>query len=129
MEMTCLHVRDLFKKRKKWIQRMTQGPQILNSQKVAEMLGCTPRTVEDYARAGRFPGAKFGDGWVFVLDLIVDTVRQIAIEEAAARRAKVAESEDRAVLVVAVDPAELARTKSRRRAPASTQAFAHLLRA
>lgn len=108
---------------------MTQGPQILNLQKVAEMLGCTPRTVEDYARAGRFPGAKFGDGWVFVLDLIIDTVRQIAIEEAAARRAKLDESADRAASDIAVNPTEISRTKSRRRASANTQAFAHLLRA
>jgi transcriptional regulator with XRE-family HTH domain len=129
MEMTCLHVRDLFKKRKKWIQRMTQGPQILNSQQVAEMLGCSPRTVEDYARAGRFPGAKFGDGWVFVLDLIIDTVRQITIEEAAARRAKLDESADPAASVFAVNPTDISRTKSRRRAPANTSVFAHLLHA
>lgn len=103
--------------------------QILNTQDVGDMLGFSPRTVEDYARAGRFSGAKFGDGWIFLHDLIVDTVRQIAIEEAAARRAKADESADRAAGVITVDPAELSRTKSRRRAPANTWAFAHLLRA
>ena len=52
---------------------------ILNAVQVAELLGCTPQTVADHARAGRLPGYKFGDGWVFSSDLIVDAVKKMSL--------------------------------------------------
>ena len=53
------------------------------------MLGCAPRTVEDYARTGVFRGKVFGDGgWVFVTELLIEDVAALCIKEAEARRAK-----------------------------------------
>ena len=52
---------------------------ILDAGAVAAMLGCSARTVEDHARAGVLPGTKFGEGWVFVDELVVDAVRRKSI--------------------------------------------------
>ena len=58
---------------------------ILDADTVAAMLGCSTRTVEDHARAGVLPGTKFGEGWVFVDELVVDAVRRKSIAEAEQR--------------------------------------------
>lgn len=58
---------------------------ILNAVQVAELLGCTPQTVADHARAGRLPGYKFGDGWVFSTDLIIDAVKKLSLVNAEQR--------------------------------------------
>ena len=52
---------------------------ILDTGAVAAMLGRSARTVEDHARAGVLPGTKFGEGWVFVDELVVDAVRRKSI--------------------------------------------------
>ncbi len=53
---------------------------------VAHILGCTERTVEDHARAGRLPGLKFGTSWVFPMGALVTRLDEWALEEAALRR-------------------------------------------
>lgn len=53
---------------------------IMNAEQVAALLGCSKRTVEEHARDGTLPGAKFGDGWVFAADLVVDAVKRISLE-------------------------------------------------
>ena len=58
---------------------------ILNAQEVAVLLECSVKSVQDYARSGRLPGVKFGDGWVFSSDLLVETVKKLSIEEAEKR--------------------------------------------
>jgi len=58
---------------------------ILYSKDVSELLQCSVRTVEDYARAGRLPSLKFGDGWVFPTEALIQTVNCMAKEEAAKR--------------------------------------------
>lgn len=58
-------------------------PPILNAEQVAELLHCSRRTVEDHARAGTLPGAKFGEGWVFVTELLMETVKQMSVKPAA----------------------------------------------
>lgn len=68
---------------------------ILTTEEVAELLKCSTRTVEDHARSGRIPGAKFGDGWVFAADLVVEAVKRISLEEAK-RRAPAPEPEKKA---------------------------------
>ena len=45
---------------------------ILNAQQVADLLGCSVKTVENHARAGHIPGTKFGDGWVFASELVIE---------------------------------------------------------
>ncbi len=55
---------------------------ILTAQEVAELLCCSVKTVENHARAGTIPGAKFGDGWVFVSELVIEAVKTISQQEA-----------------------------------------------
>jgi excisionase family DNA binding protein len=58
---------------------------ILTAQEVAELLCCSIKTVENHARAGSIPGAKFGDGWVFASELVIEAVKAISLREAEAR--------------------------------------------
>ena len=58
---------------------------ILSAQEVADLLYCSVKTVENHARAGTIPGAKFGDGWVFVSELVIEAVKTISQQEAAER--------------------------------------------
>ena len=64
--------------------RLNMAP-IMNAQEVADLLGCSVKTVENHARAGSLPGTKFGDGWVFSADLVIDAVKAISQQEAATR--------------------------------------------
>jgi hypothetical protein len=61
---------------------MSALPPILDSKDVSELLQCSIRTVEDYARAGRLPSLKFGDGWVFPTEALIQAVNCMAKEEA-----------------------------------------------
>lgn len=58
---------------------------IMNAQEVAQLLGCSIKTVENQARAGRIPGTKFGDGWIFVTELVIEAVKSISQREAEQR--------------------------------------------
>ncbi len=58
---------------------------IMNAQEVADLLGCSVKTVENHARAGTIPGTKFGDGWVFSSELVIEAVKTISQQEAATR--------------------------------------------
>jgi len=58
---------------------------ILTAEEVAQLLCCSVKTVENLARAGSIPGAKFGDGWVFSADLVIEAVKTISLKEAAER--------------------------------------------
>lgn len=55
--------------------------QILNTQDVGDMLGFSPRTVEDYARAGRFPSTKFSVGWTCMHNLIIKSIQKLTIKD------------------------------------------------
>ena len=61
--------------------------QILNSTQVAEMLGCTSRTVEEHARTGTLKATKFGESWIFLSDLVIEDIR-IKCEVEAEQRKK-----------------------------------------
>jgi excisionase family DNA binding protein len=52
---------------------------------VAQLLKCSERTVEDYARSGRLPAVKFGDGWLFPTEALLRAVNRLAEDEAALR--------------------------------------------
>lgn len=54
---------------------------IMNAEQVAALLECSKKTVEDHARKGTIPGAKFGDGWVFSADLVIEAVKQQSINK------------------------------------------------
>lgn len=60
--------------------------QILNSTQVAEMLGCTPRTVEEHARSGTLKATKFGESWIFLSDMVIEGIRAKCEAEAEQRR-------------------------------------------
>lgn len=53
---------------------------ILTAAETAKLLCCSVRTVEDHARAGRLPGVKFGDGWIFSADLLIEAVKKLSLE-------------------------------------------------
>jgi hypothetical protein len=64
-------------------------PPIFTSETAAQALGCSARTVEDYARRGQIPGMLFGDGgWVFVASVFIDAVARLTLEEAERRKAE-----------------------------------------
>jgi hypothetical protein len=48
---------------------------------VADLLFCSKRVVEEYARTGRLPGAKFGDKWIFPSSLLIEAVTTICRQE------------------------------------------------
>lgn len=58
---------------------------LMDSTQVATLLKCSERTAEDYARSGRLPAVKFGEGWMFPADALLRAVNRMAEEEAAAR--------------------------------------------
>lgn len=58
---------------------------IMNAEEVASLLQCSKRTVEDHARDGTLPGVKFGDGWVFASELVVEAVKRMSLERSQAK--------------------------------------------
>ncbi len=58
---------------------------ILDAQEAADLLHCSAKSIENHARSGRLPGIKFGDGWIFSSELLVETVKKLSIEEAEKR--------------------------------------------
>lgn len=62
-------------------------PEVFDSAEAATLLRCAISTVEERARKGDLPGLKFGDGWIFPAQALVARLNQLALEEAARRRA------------------------------------------
>lgn len=58
---------------------------LMDSHAVAQLLKCSERTVEDYARAGRLPAVKIGDGWVFPTEALLRAINRLAEQEAVQR--------------------------------------------
>ncbi|MDP2015238.1 helix-turn-helix domain-containing protein [Hydrogenophaga sp.] len=56
-----------------------------NSEQASTFLGCSVRTIEDLARAGRIFGEKFGESWIYPERLFFESVERIVIEESSAR--------------------------------------------
>lgn len=51
---------------------------ILDAHGVAELLKCSPRTVEDRARAGTLPGVKVGESGIFPTAALLEAVNEMA---------------------------------------------------
>ncbi len=49
------------------------------------MLRCSDTTVETHARAGRLPGLKLGEGWIFPRVALLQAVDHWAVVESQAR--------------------------------------------
>lgn len=61
--------------------------EVLTVDQVASALGCSPRTVEERARAGDLPGLKFGDGgWIFPLQALLQVLNKCATDQAEERK-------------------------------------------
>lgn len=60
--------------------------QVYTAEQAAEVLGCSTKTVEEWARTGKLPGIKPGVGWVFPAGALAQRLDELALEEAATRR-------------------------------------------
>lgn len=61
--------------------------QFLSAEDVSEMLGCTSKQVEEYARTGVLPGVRMGSksAWVFPPDALSRAINRLAEQEAEKR--------------------------------------------
>lgn len=62
---------------------------VLKAEEAAALLDCEVETVNARAAAGELPGIKVGRSWIFPVRALEDRLNQMAVEEAAKRRAPV----------------------------------------
>lgn len=62
-------------------------PDLADDTILAEALGCDPGTVQARALAGELPGVKYGRGWVFPREAVLEALNRQAREAAAIRQA------------------------------------------
>lgn len=62
--------------------------EIIGSEDCAKLLHCTPKQVEELARAGEIPGLKLGRSWLFVRADLLVFLAEKARAEAQERRAR-----------------------------------------
>jgi excisionase family DNA binding protein len=53
---------------------------------VAALLGCSAKTVEEWARAGDLPGLKPGGSWIFPAQALCTRLNELALEHARERK-------------------------------------------
>lgn len=58
----------------------------LTVDQAAELLQCSPKTVQAHARSGYLPGVMFGVDWVFPRGAFFARLDEIALEESRKRR-------------------------------------------
>jgi excisionase family DNA binding protein len=61
-------------------------PAVLDSARVAELLGCTKATIEDLLPRGHLPGVKLGRGWCIPGAALIQRLNDMATEQAEERR-------------------------------------------
>lgn len=95
--------------------------EILTIERVAELLQCDSDTAAVQLNAGQLPGVKFGRRWVIPAQAFYERLHVLAIEQAAERRAAIADrraaavAQGAALLVQGDQPA--ARGRKRRPLP------------
>ena len=47
---------------------------IMTSEQVAELIGCKPGTIDDYAREKKLPATKIGGSWVFTMNTLLPAI-------------------------------------------------------
>lgn len=62
---------------------------VLKADEAAALLDCEVETVNARAAAGELPGLKVGRSWIFPVRALEDRLNEMALEEAAKRRAPV----------------------------------------
>ena len=96
---------------------------LLDHAQAAELLGCTPATVEDRLRDGTLPGVQFGRSWRIPADALAERLRELALEQAAQRRRAAPEPQAKATPQQAPTQDQAPRQR-RRAAPKLVQADA-----
>jgi excisionase family DNA binding protein len=76
---------------------------IMTSDQVAQILGCKPGTIDDYAREKKLPATKIGGSWVFTLDTLLPAINRM-IESEARPKAKAVKVETRPNLALLSHP-------------------------
>lgn len=100
-------------------------PAVLDSARVADLLGCTEATIKHLLSRGDLPGVKLGRGWCIPGAALIQRLNDMATEQAEERRlAPVqqmtsASARARQLGVRDLDPAATAPRSSRRRVPPS----------
>lgn len=61
--------------------------EILNTDELARLLGCDKETAAKRIIAGDLPGSKFGRDWIIPRRALIERINEMAMEDAAARRA------------------------------------------
>lgn len=61
-------------------------PPIITPEQAAQLLHCSPRTIEDRLRSGDLPGEKFGDGWILPAEALIARVNEISVKKMLERR-------------------------------------------
>lgn len=61
--------------------------EILNTVELAKLLGCDKETAEKRIIAGDLPGSKFGRGWIIPRRALIERINEMAMNDAAERRA------------------------------------------
>ena len=91
---------------------------LLDHAQAAELLGCTPATVEDRLRDGTLPGVQFGRSWRIPVDALAERLRELALEQASQRRRATPEAQAPAsALPRLVASSEVTPPRPRRKAP------------
>jgi Helix-turn-helix domain len=87
--MTDEQMDKLIEAMKSAIERMGTTPSVMTAEQVSNMLGCTSKQVEAYARKGVLPGVRMGSksAWVFPPVALARALDRLAEEEAAKRSA------------------------------------------
>ncbi len=62
--------------------------EILNTEELARLLECDEETVAKRIIDGDLPGTKFGRGWVIPRQALLQRINEMAMQDAAARRAE-----------------------------------------
>ena len=62
--------------------------ELLSVETVASALDCAETTVEEHARTGYLPGIKLGRSWVFPRSALMQSLCDLAHQEAAGRKNK-----------------------------------------
>lgn len=61
---------------------------VFSASQLAEVFGCDELTIAQRALSGELPGLKFGRSWVFPAGATIQRLNEMALEQAARRRAE-----------------------------------------
>lgn len=98
---------------------MTPLPDVMTAGQLAELLDCTPETVEERTRDRQLPGVKYGRGWVYPKAAVLQVLAQqalahVATPAAAGQRARQAPAN---VQPIAAAPRRADRVRGKSPAP------------